>query len=124
MSAHAAFKAAVEAGDHAGMVAALAPEPVLRSPVSFKPFEGREAVSNLFAILLETFEGFRYTDEFEAGGSAALIFQARIGDRDVEGLDLLRFDDEGRIAELTVMVRPASGLMALGEAVGAKLTAA
>ncbi|MDX6670005.1 MAG: hypothetical protein QOI91_368 [Solirubrobacteraceae bacterium] len=124
MSAHAAFKAAVEAGDHAGMVAALAPEPVLRSPVSFKPFEGREAVSNLFAILLETFEDFRYTDEFEAGGSAALIFQARIGDRDVEGLDLLRFDDEGRIAELTVMVRPASGLMALGEAVGAKLTAA
>jgi hypothetical protein len=124
MSAHSAFKAAVEAGDHAGMVAALAPEPVLRSPVSFKPFEGREAVSKLFAILLETFEDFRYTDEFEAGGSAALIFQARIGDRDVEGLDLLRFDDEGRIAELTVMVRPASGLMALGEAVGAKLTAA
>jgi hypothetical protein len=124
MSAHAAFKAAVEAGDHGGMVAALAPEPVLRSPVSFKPFEGREAVSKLFAILLETFEDFRYTDEFEAGGSAALIFQARIGDRDVEGLDLLRFDDEGRIAELTVMVRPASGLMALGEAVGAKLAAA
>jgi len=124
MSAHDSFKAAVEAGDHAGMVATLAPEPVLRSPVSFKPFEGREAVSKLFAILLETFEDFRYTDEFEADGGAALIFRARVGDRDVEGLDLFRFDDEGRIAELTVMVRPASGLMALAEAVGAKLAAA
>jgi hypothetical protein len=124
MSAHDSFKGAVEAGDHAGMVAALAPEPVLRSPVSFKPFEGREAVSKLFAILLETFEDFHYTDEFEADGRAALIFRARIGDRDVEGLDLFRFDAEGRIAELTVMVRPASGLMALAEAVGAKLAAA
>ena len=82
MSAYDAFRAAVESGDHAGMVAALAPDAVLRSPVSFKPFEGREAVAGLFAILLETFEDFRYTDEFEADGKAALVFRARVGDRD------------------------------------------
>jgi hypothetical protein len=123
MSSLSDFRAAVEGGDHAGMVAALAPDPVLRSPVSFKPFEGREAVSRLFEILLEVFEDFRYTDEFEADGKAALIFNARVGDREVEGLDLFRLDDEGRIRELTVMVRPASGLMALGEAVGARLAA-
>ena len=119
-----AFRAAVEAGDHAGMVAALAPDAVLRSPVTFKPFEGREAVAGLFAILLEVFEDFRYTDEFEAEGKLALVFGARVGDREVEGVDLFRLDAEGRIAELTVFVRPASGLMALGEAVGAKLAAA
>lgn len=121
MTRLADFRAAVEGGDHAAMVAALAPDPVLRSPVSFKPFEGREAVSRLFEILLEVFEDFRYTDEFEADGKAALIFTARVGDREVEGLDLFRLDADGRIAELTVMVRPASGLMALGEAVGARL---
>jgi hypothetical protein len=121
MTRLADFRAAVEGGDHAAMVAALAPEPVLRSPVSFKPFEGTDAVSRLFEILLEVFEDFRYTDEFEADGKAALIFNARVGDREVEGLDLFRFDADGRIAELTVMVRPASGLMALGEAVGARL---
>ena len=124
MSDLAAFRAAVEAGDHAGMVATLAPEPVLRSPVTFKPFEGREAVSRLFGILLEVFEGFRYTDAFEADGRAALIFEARVGDRELQGLDLFRFDGDGKIVELTVMVRPASGLMALGEAVGARLQAA
>jgi hypothetical protein len=123
MTSLADFRAAVEGGDHAGMVAALAPDPVLRSPVSFKPFEGREAVSRLFEILLEVFEDFRYTDEFEADGKAALVFQARVGDREVEGLDLFRLDDEGRIRELTVMVRPLSGLNALGEAVGARLYA-
>ena len=124
MSAHAEFRAAVEAADHAAMVAALAPDAVLRSPVSFKPFEGPEAVAGLFAILLETFEDFRYIDEFEADGKAALVFQARVGDREVEGLDLLRFDAQGRIRELTVMVRPLSALVALGEAVGPKLAAA
>jgi hypothetical protein len=120
---HHAFRAAVEARDHAGMVGTLAPEPVLRSPVSFKPFEGRERVSQLFAILLEVFEDFRYTDEFETDGKAALIFRARVGERELDGLDLFRFDSEGRIEELTVMVRPASGLMALAEAVGARLAA-
>ncbi len=124
MSDLAAFRAAVESGDHAGMVAQLGPEPVLRSPVTFKPFEGREAVSRLFGILLEVFEDFRYTDEFEADGKAALIFEARVGDRELQGLDLFRLDADGKIAELTVMVRPASGLMALGEAVGARLQAA
>ena len=119
-----AFRTAVEAGDHDAMVAALAPDAVLRSPVTFKPFEGRDAVAGLFEILLEVFEDFHYTDEFEADGKVALVFRTRIGDREAEGVDLFRLDAEGRIAELTVFVRPASGLMALGEAVGAKLASA
>jgi hypothetical protein len=124
MSGHASFRAAVEAGDRDGMVAAFAPDAVLRSPVSFKPFEGREAISGLLAILVETFEDFRYTDEFEAEGKAALVFRARVGDRELEGLDLFRFDEEGQIAELTVMVRPLSAVIALAEAVGPKLASA
>jgi hypothetical protein len=47
-----------------------------------------------------------------------LIFKARVGDRELEGLDVLRFDAEGKIAEFTVMVRPLSGAMALADAVG------
>ena len=124
MSAHASFRAAIEAGDHAAMVAAFAPDAVLNSPVSFKPFEGREAISQLLAILLETFEDFHYTDELEADGTAALIFRTHIGDRQLEGLDLFRFDAEGQIVELTVMVRPLSGVIALAEAVGPKLAPA
>ena len=124
MSVHSAFRAAVEAGDREEMVAAFAPDGVLRSPISFMPFEGREAIDRLFSILLETFEDFRYTDEFETEGKAALIFRARVGDREVEGLDLFRFAPDGQIAELTVMVRPLSAALALAEAVGPKLAAA
>jgi hypothetical protein len=124
MSAHAAFRAAVEARDHEGMVACLAPDAVLNSPVSFKPFEGREAVARLFEILLETFEDFRYVDEFDGEGKAALMFEARVGDRQLQGLDWFRFDSDGQIAELTVMIRPLTAVIALAEAVGPKLAAA
>ena len=57
-------------------------------------------------------------ERFEDGDSAALIFKARVGDREVDGLDLLRFDAEGKVSELMVMVRPMSGLNALSEAMG------
>lgn len=118
-----AFKRAVEAKDHAGMVAAVAPDIVFHSPVTFKPFEGREAVAQLFSALLQTFEDFTYTDALAAGDVEVLIFQTRVGDRQVEGMDLLRFGPDGLIADFTVMVRPLSGTIALAEAVGARLAA-
>ena len=59
--------------------------------------------------------------EIADGPDRALVFRARIGDRQLEGLDLLRLDDNGAIAELTVMVRPVQGVLALAEAMKAKL---
>jgi SnoaL-like protein len=115
---HEAFRTAVEAGNLDAMIDALADEVVFHSPVTFKPFEGREAVGTLLGVVSRTFEDFRYTDELDADGCKALIFQARVGDKQVEGIDLLRFDDEGKIADFTVMVRPLSAAMALAEQVG------
>jgi len=103
---HDGFRAAVEAGDLDAMVDALADDVVFHSPVTFKPFEGREAVSVLLGVVFRTFEDFRYTDELDGEGTKALIFQARVGDKQIEGLDLLRFDAAVKIADFTVMVRP------------------
>ena len=118
------FRAAIERRDLDGMVATLSDDVVLHSPVSFKPFEGREAVAQLFEILLRTFEDFRYTDDLPGDEVHAMIFRARIGDREVEGLDLIRPGADGRIVDFTVMVRPLTGVVALAEAVGPQLAAA
>lgn len=120
---HDAFRAGVEARDHDAMVAALSDDVVFHSPITFKPFEGRAAVGALLGVVMGTFEDFSYTDELDADGVKALVFQARVGDRQVEGLDLLRFDAEGRIEDFTVMVRPLSAAMALAEEVGKGLEA-
>ena len=120
MSVHP-FQEAVEHRDHAAMVATLAPDVVFHSPVTFRPFEGREAVSVLFGALLEVFEDFAYTDVLSGPGTHALVFTARVGDREVQGVDLLHLGDDDLIARFTVMVRPLSAATALAEAVGERL---
>jgi hypothetical protein len=117
------FRAAVEANDLDGMVATLAPDVTFWSPVTFKPFEGRDAVAVLFSVLLEVFEDFRYTDELTGDGIHGLVFRARVGDREVEGIDLLRGDANGKVSDFTVMVRPLSAALALRDAVGKRLAA-
>jgi hypothetical protein len=116
------FRKAVEAHDLEDMMATFAEDAVLHSPVTFKPFEGRAAIRQLLGILFEVFQDFRYTDELEAeDGTRALVFNARVGDRDLQGLDLIRFDGSGLIRDLTVMVRPRSALEALLAEVGPRL---
>src|SRR3954469_9126611 len=96
------FRAAVEAGDLATMVENLAPDVSFHSPVTFKPFEGRDAVGVVLGAVVEVLDDFRYTDELTTDGALALVFEARVGDRQVLGLDLLRFDSSGLIDDFTV----------------------
>jgi hypothetical protein len=117
-----AFRCAVEEGDLGGMIDVFCADAVLYSPVSFQPFRGKKAIGGLLFALMEIFEDFRYTDELDAGdGTKALVFRAGVGGRELQGVDLLRFDEMGRVRELTVLVRPMSGLQALMEAVGPRL---
>jgi len=125
LSDPSAFRRAVEARDLEAIAAAFARDAVLHSPVTFQPFEGRDAIRQLLGILLEVFQDFHYTDELESeDGTKALIFRTRVGDRQVEGLDLIHFGESGLIRDLTVMVRPRSGLEALLGAVAPRLAAA
>lgn len=120
---HAAFRAAIESGDIDSVEQVLAPDVVFRSPVVFKPYEGREATMVVLRAVAEVFEDFRYVAEMAGEGGHALVFEARVGDRQLQGIDWLRFDLDGLVSELTVLIRPMSGLLALAEAMKAKLEA-
>lgn len=112
-----AFKSAVEAEDPDAVTAALADDVVFLSPAVFKPYQGKELVAAILTQgAMKVFEDFKYIDHLEDGDTAMLVFEARVGDRSMNGLDLLRFDSDGRVRELMVMVRPLSGLNALAEA--------
>lgn len=117
------FRAAAQSGDADAFEDVLAPEVVFRSPAVFKPYEGREAVMMVLRAVSRVFEDFRYEDRFESGDGEVLLFAARVGDRELNGIDLLRFDDQGRVRDLMVMVRPLSALNALVEAMGRQLGA-
>jgi limonene-1,2-epoxide hydrolase len=120
-----AFGAAVEAEDIDGAVALLADDVVFSSPVVFKPYHGRPAVEAILRTVATRCEDFRYVRVFGADDAPeqALVFRARVGDRELEGCDFIHTRPDGLIDEFTVMVRPLSGALALAEAMRAKLAA-
>jgi hypothetical protein len=120
------FRAAIESSDLDALLDLLSDDVEFRSPVVFKPYRGRGAVGEILAAVSRVFEDFSYTHEIGAPDSRdhALVFQARIGDKQIEGCDFLHTDERGSIDELTVMVRPLSGALALAEAMRAQLSAA
>ncbi|MFJ9849016.1 nuclear transport factor 2 family protein [Streptomyces sp. NPDC101150] len=129
------FRAAVESRQLDALEGLFTEDVRFYSPVKFTPFEGRSMVLGLFGVLLRTFEDFRYVGELagraetaagaEAGAadSVILIFRATVNGKEIHGIDLLQFDESGRIKEFTVMVRPQSAVHALSEAVLAGLVA-
>ena len=119
---HKTFRSLVESRDLEGLKDIFEENAVLQSPVSFKPFLGRKAIGELLAILMEVFEDFHYVDELDSdSGAKALIFEASVKGRQLQGLDLLRFSPNNLVQELTVMVRPRSALETLLQEVGSRL---
>jgi hypothetical protein len=118
------FRAAAEAKDFTAVEELFAEDVVFRSPVVFKPYEGREALGMLLGAVAQVFQDFRYTDQVETDDTAVLVFEARVGEREVNGVDVLRFGPGGTVSEMMVMVRPMSGMHALAEAMQEKLAAA
>ncbi|MFE9644563.1 nuclear transport factor 2 family protein [Streptomyces sp. NPDC006365] len=112
------FRKAVEDGDHEAVVALLAEDVVFTSPVVFKPYAGKAITAAILGGVQRVFEDLRYVREIANpdGRDLALVFEARVGDRQIQGCDLLHFDEDGRIDDLTVMVRPLSGAQALQQA--------
>jgi hypothetical protein len=120
------FRSAIEARDIDRLAALFTDDVVFRSPVVHAPYQGRDQAMALLRAVAQVFEDFRYTCEIGAPGAAdqALVFRARVGDREVEGCDFIHLDEQGLIDELYVMVRPATGLMALAEAMRQQLALA
>jgi hypothetical protein len=118
------FRAAVESKDFSAIDELFSEQVVFRSPIVYSPYEGREALGFLLGTVAQVLEELRYTDHVETGDTAVLVFEAKVGDRDVNGVDILRFGADDKIAEMMVMVRPMSGVNALAEAMQAKLEAA
>ena len=101
----------------------LADDVVFRSPIVFKPYRGREQTATLLQAVSRVFEDFRYIREIGAPDAHdhALVFEARVGNRQIEGCDFLHTNEDGLIDEFVVMVRPLSGALALAEAMQAQL---
>jgi hypothetical protein len=112
---------AAEEKDLEAMTETLREDVELHSPVLFRGFEGRETVIGVITHDAATLEDFAYTDEAVGDGTVVLRFKARVGDRELEGIDHLTLDEEGRVADLTVFMRPMSALTAFNAQMAERL---
>ncbi|MFR9799526.1 nuclear transport factor 2 family protein [Streptomyces sp. MS06] len=117
-----AFREAVLSGDLDAVEALLAEDVVFTSPVVFAPYSGKAITAAILREVAQVMEDFRYERELAGadGRDHALVFAARVGDREISGCDFLHLDEEGLVDEMTVMVRPLSAAQALAAAMGAR----
>lgn len=116
------FRQAVEARDEAAMTALLADDVVFTSPVAYKPYPGKAITAAILRGVLRVFDDFRYVREIgdPNGRDHALVFEAKVDGKTVNGCDFIHLDEDGLIDDFMVMVRPLSGAQALAAAMGAQ----
>jgi hypothetical protein len=119
------FRRAAEVKDLDLLRETLTEGVTFHSPVVFKTYEGREMTMVILSNVIEIFEDFHYLDEARGDGTVVLRFAARVDDKyEIEGVDYLSLDDEGRVTDLTVFMRPQRAVVAFNELMGARLGAA
>ena len=118
------FRRAAESKDLELMREVLREDVVLHSPILFRGFEGRDVVVAVLTHVIDTLEDFAYTDELAEGDTVVLRFKAMVGDRELEGIDFLELDEDGRVAELTVFMRPLSAVNRFNEQMITRFAAA
>lgn len=113
----------IQAGNLSDLNDLLADEVIFRSPVAHKPYEGRQVVFFILSNVIQVFQDFTYHREFytEDGENVVLEFSANVSGKSLKGIDMIRFNEQGKIIDFEVMIRPMSGLTALAEQMGIRI---
>ncbi|MBV7543933.1 nuclear transport factor 2 family protein [Acidovorax sp. sic0104] len=113
----------VASRDLSNLLSIVHPDAVFRSPMANTAYTSAPALMLALSTVIQVFEDFTYHRQLatDDGLNIVLEFSARVGDKQLKGIDLVRFNEQGQITEFEVMVRPLSGLQALGAEMGARL---
>ncbi len=123
MTALSRWHAIVEARDASGLDGLIAEGAVFESPVVHTPQVGKAITVKYLAAALSLLNNgtFRYLGEWAAQGSAVLEFACELDGVQVNGVDMIWWDEAGKITRFKVMVRPLKAINALHRAMGEML---
>lgn len=107
--------------DVAALGTVLAPDVTLGAPPYWSKLGGSELVQHLLGLIVHTIEGFTYHREWTQGRELALEFRGRVGEIELQGIDLITLDEEGRIRNLDVLMRPVNGIVALRDRIAPRM---
>jgi hypothetical protein len=107
--------------DAAAVIRLLAAEVTIGAPPYWNRMQGAPLVAHLLGLILETIEDFTYHREWTQGDELALEFSGRVGDTQLQGIDLISLDARGRIRGLDVLMRPVNAVVALRERIAPRM---
>ncbi|MFM9924439.1 nuclear transport factor 2 family protein [Variovorax sp. H27-G14] len=121
----AAWHQLVKTHDAAGLDALLDDEAVFHSPVVHKPQVGKAITHKYLSAAFQVFfnDSFRYVRELKGERDAVLEFTLELDGIAVNGVDMIKWNDAGRITEFKVMLRPLKAVNLIHEKMGAMLQA-
>lgn len=99
----------------------LTDDVVFRNPAAFEPYHGKATMQAILNAVFSVFQDFKYLRHFSNETGYVLEFSAQVGDEKLFGVDLIEFDQEGKITDLMVMMRPASVVLTLAAEAGKRL---
>ncbi|QEY60052.1 nuclear transport factor 2 family protein [Pseudomonas sp. C27(2019)] len=107
----------VEQGDLFELSKILHKDVVFRSPVAHTPYPGAPVVALILNSVAQVFTEFTYHRELSSddGLSVVLEFSACVKGKQLKGIDMIRFDETGKIIEFEVMIRPLNALQLLAD---------
>lgn len=109
--------------DLAALPKLIAPDITMGAPPYWRKLQGERIVGHLLGLIVHTIEGFTYHREWAHGADLALEFTGRVGDLELQGIDLITLNRDGRVQNLDVLMRPVNAVIALREAVAPKMAA-
>ena len=113
----------VDTRDVDGIAGFLADDISMGAPPYWLELQTKPVVSRLLGVIVETIADFTYHREWIEGNELALEFRGHVGDMQLQGMDLITLNADGKIQHLDVMIRPANALTELMRVVGEKMQA-
>jgi hypothetical protein len=105
----------------AALPSIVADDVELGAPPYWGVIRGRETVCHLLGLILETIEGFTYRREWHDNRDLALEFFGKVGDMDLQGIDLITLGTGGEIRRLDVLMRPLNAVARLRDIISPKM---
>ena len=113
-----AFRTAFVERDFAPAAAVLADDVEFRSPVLAEPWRTKPVLEQLGPAMVAVLEDVAITATLEQGDRAVLMFTARRGETEVEGVQVLDVGGDGKVSDLAILIRPLPALQAVARAMG------
>jgi hypothetical protein len=113
----------VGAKDIEALASVLAEDVALGAPPYWAPLRGRDLVQHLLGLIVHTIEGFTYHREWQAGRELALEFRGRVGELELQGIDLIHLDEDFRIERIEVPMRPINAVEELRNRIAPQMAA-